>query len=100
MSNKKQSAIKLIGSILIILFAGVMAAANAQTKVKTDAQGNYITVKKERKAQEAKPATNTGKTFTDATGKVYPVYQSEKGNLFITRTSKSGKEYKQYLKVE
>jgi len=100
MSNKKQSAIKLIGCILIILLVGFTTAANAQTKVKTDAQGNYVTVKKERKERAATPATPTGKTFTDAKGKVYPVYQSEKGNLFITRTSKSGKEYKQYLKVE
>lgn len=29
-------------------------------------------------------------------GKVYPIYLSKRGKAFVWRTSKSGKEYKQY----
>jgi hypothetical protein len=82
----------------IAIFAIMFAAftANAQ-KVTTDAAGNYVAVKTAAKAAE--PAKPTRKTYTDTKGNVYPVMVSAKGKLFVIRTSKAGKEYKQYLKV-
>ncbi|HOV97780.1 MAG TPA: hypothetical protein PLW49_02065 [bacterium] len=42
----------------------------------------------------AKP---TGQTFTDKTGKVYPVMVSKNGKLFVVRVSKNGNTYNMYL---
>lgn len=83
---------------LIILTAilSLSFGLKAQTVTK-DAQGNYIAVKATK--QDEKPA-DTGKTYTDTKGNVYPVYISKNGKLFVIRTSKTGNQYKQYLKVD
>lgn len=83
---------KIITVLAIVLCAFTATAQNA-TK---DAAGNYTAVKH----TSVKPAVkSTGKTFTDVNGKVYPVYESAKGKLYYVRTSKSGNEYKVYIKV-
>ena len=45
--------------------------------------------------------TATGKPtlfkYTDAKGKVYPVYESSRGSLYALIVSKSGKTYKKYM---
>ena len=81
--------------LLILLFALLCITGSAQN-AKQDANGNYtaITTKKAKTK-----AINTGKTFTDAKGNKYPVYESAKGKIFIIRTSKTGKTYNQYLKL-
>lgn len=79
---------------MVMVLAGIIT--NAQT-VKTDANGNYVATKKVTDTIAAKP---TGKTYTDAKGKVYPVYVSVNGKLYVIRTSRTGNTYKQYLKVE
>lgn len=81
-------------SIIAGLLLGLPFASNAQ-QVTRDANGNYIAVKATQQAD--KP---TGKTFTDSKGNVYPVYESKNGKLYVIRTSKSGNQYKQYLKVQ
>ena len=63
-------------------------------KVSTDSKGNYIAVKATAETGKA-----TGKTYTDSKGNVYPVYESKNGKLYVIRTSKTGNQYKQYLKV-
>ena len=68
-----------------------MYTAPARAQMVQDAQGNYTMI--------IAQAQSTGKTFTDAKGNIYPVMQSIKGKLFITRKSKTGKVYKQYLTV-
>lgn len=74
-------------------------ALSAAQGVKQDANGNYVAVKSERVVKRAVPtAISTGKTFTDLKGNVYPVMRSKNGKLFVVRTSKSGKNYNQYLK--
>jgi hypothetical protein len=82
---------------LIILAAilGLSFGLHAQTVTK-DAQGNYIAVKAPK--IDDKPQ-DTGKTFTDTKGNVFPVYVSKNGKLFVIRTSKTGTQYKQYLKI-
>lgn len=86
---------KVILTIAVALFS--IVGVNAQ-KVTTDANGNYVTVKTDRVKAEAK---ETGKTFTDAKGNVFPVFQSANGKLFVVKTSKNtGNEYRMYLKTE
>lgn len=86
---------KLIVTIAVALLS--IVTVNAQ-KVTTDASGNYVTVKTDRVKAEAK---ETGKTFTDSKGVVYPVMISANGKLFVIKTSKNtGNEYRMYLKTE
>ena len=84
---------KLLITLAVVL--GLSFGLNAQTVTK-DAQGNYIAVKATGTTEKAK---DTGKTFTDTKGNVYPVYISKNGKLFVIRTSKTGSQYKQYLKL-
>lgn len=45
-------------------------------------------------------AVNTGKTFEDKKGTIYPIFKSGKGKFFIVRTSaKTGNTYKQYITI-
>jgi len=85
--------------VLLTLAIAMMfvCALDAQTAVKKDSTGNYVTV---TSVKTKAPDKKTGKTLT-IKGVKYPVYEGSKGGLYIIRTSKkSGKEYKQYLKVE
>lgn len=82
---------------LIITLAITFTAlfTQAQTAVKQDASGNYISVSSTAENKD------TGKTFTDSKGQSFKVYESAKGKLYINRKSKtSGKEYRQYLKLD
>ena len=79
--------------LLTILFFALKANAQNATK---DSLGNYKAIEHTHKVSEVK---NTGKTFTDNKGNVYPVWESEKGKLFYVRISKNGNEYKVYLKL-
>ena len=58
--------------------------------MKTDTNGNYISVK-------VLP-TATGKTFTDSKGIVYPLMRSKNNKLLYIKTSKTGKIYNVYIK--
>ena len=84
---------------LLLLCIALCFADNAwsQTVVR-DAKGNYTAVKGLKIGKEAdKP---TGNTYTDAKGIVYPVYVSDKGKVYVIRTSaKTGNQYRQYLKL-
>ena len=78
----------------------VSPAASIQGAVKpanaiVDANGNYQAVTHKKVASEQ---SNTGKTFTDTKGNVYPVFKSSAGKLYYVRTSKNtGNDYKVYL---
>jgi hypothetical protein len=85
--------VRKLASILLICLA--CSCGYGQTTVKLNAAGNYEQIKTERKQTEAK---QTGKTFTDSKGRVYPVYESAKGKLFVVKTSaKTGNAYNYYL---
>lgn len=61
-------------------------------------EGNKIVKVKKASKQKQKP-TETKYTFT-IKGKEFRVYKGSKGGLFVYRTSKkTGKRYKQYLKL-
>ena len=83
-----------IAFILVALFSFTFETS-AQT-VKVDAQGNYVAVKATRDSTSAK---QTGKTYTDSKGIVYPVYVSKNGKLFVRRISAKGNAYNYYLKL-
>ena len=82
-----------------ILLAAFICASlvSFSQKVKVDANGNYVA---EVSVRDSAVATNTGKTFTDSKGNVFPVMMSKAGKLFVIRTSKTGTTYKQYLKLD
>jgi len=71
-----------------------LSAARGQGVTK-DAKGNYIQMSSQKATEST--AKQTGKTFTDKSGKVYPVMESKNGKLFVVRTSKNGTTYNMYL---
>lgn len=64
---------------------------------KVDKNGNFVSISKSTAKQDT---IDTGKTFTDSKGKVYPVFKTQRGKLYYPRISKSGKYYRAYLKLE
>lgn len=85
----------------VIFVLGLILASSvtfAQAKVTKDANGNFVVLKSAKKPSNDK---RTGQTFTTSQGDKFDVWESEKGKLYVIRTSKeSGKEYRQYLKVD
>lgn len=85
---------RLLTLLLLVLAMGL--AANAQTYTRN---GNTFTSAKSVKTK-AEPV-KTKFTWKDSKGKEYPVYISSKGSCYILKTSsKTGKEYKNYLGPE
>lgn len=62
----------------------------AQKQVKQDAKGNFYEVRDS-------VAVLTTKTFKDSKGRIYGVWRSPRGKLFVNVISKAGKTYKKYL---
>lgn len=86
-------------NLLAWLFA-TMLAVGLLYPIFSDAQnvrreGN--TFIQEGKKQQSTPPTLTSYKYRTSDGKEYPVYLSANGKAFIIRTSKSGKQYRQYL---
>lgn len=84
---------KQIATALVVL---ISIGANGQVNVTRDSVGNFHAMTKARK-----PSVNkkTEYTYTDAKGKEYPVYEGASGKYYIIRvSSKTGNEYKQYIK--
>lgn len=85
----------------VTLIVGLFLASSlafSQSNVVRDANGNFVTKTIPKKSHEDKP---TGKTFTNAKGEEFPVYESANGKFYVLRTSKeTGNVYKQYLKTE
>ena len=85
---------RLLAILLLVLAMGL--SANDQTYTRN---GNTFTSAKSVKAK-AEPV-KTKFTWKDSKGKEYPVYISAKGSCFVIKTSsKTGKEYKNYLGPE
>lgn len=91
---KDRTWVTITVCILFWIYMGL--AECAAQKITTDSQGNFVQVKDTASTGTAKLS---GKTFTDASGKKYPVWVSAKGKYFVIRTSKTGNKYKQYLKL-
>lgn len=82
----------ILAYILTLILGLSVARGQGVTKY---AKGNYIQMSSQKATEStAKP---TGQTFTDKTGKVYPVMVSKNGKLFVVRVSKNGNTYNMYL---
>ena len=88
------NTLKFILIYLTIIVFGLIANAKAQSIVK-DAKGNYTQLSSQKTTVST--AKQTGKTFTDKSGKIYPIYESKNGKLFVIRISKNGNKYNMYL---
>lgn len=94
----KASAL-IIGSIavsflltLILMCASLSASAQTVKPV----NGVYKTITK-----DSVKAKDSGKVFEDSKGIKYPIWISTNGKYYVVRVSKTtGKEYKQYLKLD
>lgn len=81
---------------LLITIAIFLSSLTIQAQYKVD--GDKL-VKIENTEKNKEPVKT--KYTLEIKGKVYPVYQGSKGGYFILRTSaKTGKQYKQYIKIE
>jgi hypothetical protein len=82
----------LTAMTILLLLLLYQPTTRAQNVIR---QGNtFVEISKTKKDS----AQRTIYTYKDRHGKLYPIYLSAKGKAFIIRTSKNGKEYRQYLK--
>lgn len=87
----------LLSGLLFLLFMlfGLWMTADAQTYKQ---EGNIFSSVKITKTVTS---DKTPYTWKDSKGKEYPIYISSTGSCFIIKTSsKTGKEYRQYLGPE
>jgi hypothetical protein len=84
---------------LIFLTSFIIACLNLSAQnARKDASGNYVAV---QSVSDSTKANKTGSTYTDSKGNVFPVYISKNQKLFIIRvSSKTGKPYNYYLKID
>lgn len=81
---------------MLLFMLAVTCVANAQSY---ERQGNTF-VSKSTRDSKAK-SVKTKFIWKDSKGKAYPVYISARGSCYIIKTSsKTGKEYKNYLGPE
>ena len=84
--------LRLLFFVIIMLGFAYSGTAQATHKIEGDKVVKIKTTKTK--------AIDTGLTYT-VKGKDYKVWKSPKGKYYIIRTSKNtGKEYRQYLKIE
>lgn len=93
--------LKLLGLVVFIFAAWILllwvtsSPANAQTVVR---KGHSFYQQSNSNKIAKDSVTFTGYHYFDSKGVRYPIYISSKGKCFIIRTSsKTGKEYRQYL---
>ena len=92
---------KTIKSIIILLclfISGSIYAATDGDKSFTKEGNTYSSTG--RQVTNSKPIA-TGCTWVDSKGNQYPIFMSNSGSCYIIKTSsKTGKEYKSYLKPD
>ncbi len=82
--------------LLVLLMLSFTLFSYSQN-AKVDKEGNFVAVSKTTAKQDT---IDTGKTFTDSKGKVYPVFKTKQGKLYYPRVSKNGNYYRAYLKLD
>ena len=81
--------------LLITICCGMVANADGDKKFKCE---NNVYSSTGRVANNSSTPVCTGFEWTDSKGNKYPIYISASGSCYIFKTSsKTGKEYKQYL---
>ena len=77
--------------IALMLLVGSAVCANAQV---TREGKQFVQTQKAKTSTEKE----TGFTYKDSKGNVYPIFMGSTGSCYIKKVSqKTGKEYKQYL---
>lgn len=94
-------------TLLTLVFALFIASTLTAQSYKVGEDNQLVQVKDSTTTKQVKPddINRTGLTKTSYTitkkGVEYPVYQGKNGGYYIIRRSaKSGKEYKQYIKIQ
>ena len=82
--------------IFIVLSLLICLSANAQDYTRSGNQ--FISIQKEKSVSTEK---ETGYSWVDNKGTVYPIYISSTGSCYIKKvSSKTGKKYRMYLSKE
>ena len=82
--------------LLVLLMLSFTLFSYSQN-AKVNKEGNFVSISNNKGNSDT---INTGKTFTDSKGKVYPVFKTKRGKLYYPRVSKSGNYYRAYLKLD
>ena len=89
---------RLLVLLLITICCGMVANADGDKSYKCE--GNTYSSTGRVNTNSSAPIS-TGFEWTDSKGNKYPIYISASGSCYIIKTSsKTSKEYKQYLKPE
>ena len=84
--------------LFIIMMLSISLTTNAQNYVRS---GNTFTAKSCTKTKSSTKSVKTKFTWKDSKGKTYAIQVSSSGATFVIKTSsKTGKEYKNYLGPE
>lgn len=86
---------KLFLYVIALIVKALITTVSAQSPVSLQ-DGYYIAM---TKPIESEPAKATDKQFKTKAGEVYPIFVSRNGKYYVNRVSKSGKKYRQYLKL-
>lgn len=88
---------RLLALILFIICCGLVANTDDNKGYKCEG----TTYSSTGRVNNSSTPTSTNFTWTDSKGNKYPIYISNSGSCYIIRiSSKTSKEYKQYLKPE
>jgi hypothetical protein len=85
---------KKVTIVLGLILASAMAFS--QPKLVKNDNGDYVM----QRAVRTNEDSLTGKKVISADGNEYPIYVSKNGKYYIKKVSKTGNEYKQYLKLD
>lgn len=80
-----------------LLFCAMLLLFGSGGVIAQSWQGNTI-IATQNKRESIKEKTPY--QYKDSKGKVYPVFISKTGSCFIEKTSKNGKQYRQYLGMQ
>lgn len=90
-----QGSAYAVFALLLIFLGACLQECRAQSVTRN---GKLFIQQSNSNKIEKDTATLTGYYYQTADGTKYPIYMSSKGKCFILRTSsKTGKQYKQYL---
>ena len=82
--------------LLLILVTTLFLSSKAQIKVIKGSDGKYHT-----QGRKSTPSQATGTLYVDQDSIIHTIFKTDSGKYYIVRKSKkTGKEYKQYLKLE
>lgn len=82
--------------LLILAVLAASMSCNGQTKAVKGSDGKYYSASKATNNVQA-----TGTLYVDRDSTIHTIFKTDSGKYYIIRKSKkTGKEYKQYLKLE